>query len=149
MPTSLSVPGSHSAQGSALMEHHFGDSAPFVILLRGPAAALDRQKPRLVRDLRRKGRVATVSPWDRGSSGRLRPSPVPPETRRWAYLTHFDMTLHRIYRYNGHSRSYVSAACSAPAGFDSAVFPFARATYSFANGQALSATVARSCHVAG
>ena len=36
-----------------MLREHFGDSAPFAILLRGPAAALDRQGPALVRALRR------------------------------------------------------------------------------------------------
>lgn len=65
----------------------------------------------------------------------------------WAYLTHFEMTLHRRYRYRGKARSYASAACSAPAGFPGAVFPFAKARYGFANGQSLTTTVARSCRV--
>ena len=41
-PTSLQVPGTPSAEGSELLEDHFGPSAPFAILLRGPAASLDR-----------------------------------------------------------------------------------------------------------
>ena len=41
-------PGTESAQGAELLRRHFGDSAPFAVLLRGPAAALDRQGPRLV-----------------------------------------------------------------------------------------------------
>ena len=39
--------------------------------------------------------------------------------------------------YRGQRHSYISAACLAPAGFDTALFPFARATYDFANGQKL------------
>ncbi len=74
-PTSLGVPGTASARGEALLHEHFGDSAPFVVLLRGPAAALDRQGPELVRALRRRPGATTLSPWDRGSLERLRPSP--------------------------------------------------------------------------
>jgi putative drug exporter of the RND superfamily len=74
-PTSLSVPGTASARGESLLESHFGDSSPFVILLRGPAPALDRQGPALIRSLRRDHRVTTLSPWDKGSLDRLRPSP--------------------------------------------------------------------------
>ena len=51
-PTSLRVPGTESARAEGLLREHFGDSAPFAILLRGPAAALDRQGPELVRALR-------------------------------------------------------------------------------------------------
>ena len=74
-PTSVDVPGTESARGAELLERAFGDSAPFVVLLRGPAPALDRQGPRLIRDLRRDPRVTTLSPWDRGTIDRLRPSP--------------------------------------------------------------------------
>ena len=74
-PTSLGVPGTASARAEALLRERFGDSAPFAILLRGPAAALDRQGPGLVRALRESPGVTTLSPWDRGDLARLRPSP--------------------------------------------------------------------------
>jgi putative drug exporter of the RND superfamily len=75
-PTSLEIPGSSSARATALLRRHFGDSAPFVILLRGPGAQLDRQGPRLIRALRRSSpAVTTLSPWDRGAVQRLRPGP--------------------------------------------------------------------------
>jgi RND superfamily putative drug exporter len=74
-PTSLIVPGTASAHGQELAEEHFGTSSPFAVLLRGPAAAIDRQGPALVRALRRDPTVAVVSPWDRGSVGFLRPGP--------------------------------------------------------------------------
>ena len=74
-PTSLGVPGTDSARGEALLRDHFGDSAPFAILLRGPAAAIDRQGPELVRALRREPGTTTLSPWDQGNLERLRPSP--------------------------------------------------------------------------
>jgi RND superfamily putative drug exporter len=73
-PTSLDVPGTESAQGEELLREHFGDSAPFAILLRGPGPALDRQGPAVVRALRRDPAVTTLSPWDRGQLDRLRPS---------------------------------------------------------------------------
>ena len=46
-----------------------------MILLRGPAAALDRQGPELIRALRRDPKVTTLSPWDRGNVSQLRPDP--------------------------------------------------------------------------
>lgn len=81
-----------------------------------------------------------------GLFGTVMSTTLPRSAQDWAYLTHFEMTLHRTYEYRGRQRSYVSAACSAPAGFDTALFPFARATYGFAEGQSLTTTVARSCH---
>jgi putative drug exporter of the RND superfamily len=74
-PTSLSVPGTDSGQASDLVKRYFGDTAPFAILLQGPAAELDRQGPALIRKLRTDPAVSTVSPWDKGSVGNLRPSP--------------------------------------------------------------------------
>jgi putative drug exporter of the RND superfamily len=74
-PTSLEIPGTSSSKANRLLRENFGDSAPFVILLRGPAAALDRQGPDLVRALRRDPTATTLSPWDRGAVQRLRPGP--------------------------------------------------------------------------
>lgn len=74
-PTTLEVPGTESLRGTELLREHFGDSAPFAILLEGPARAIDRQGPRLIRDLRRDPRVTTLSPWDTGAVQRLRPTP--------------------------------------------------------------------------
>ena len=72
---------------------------------------------------------------------------LPASAQGWAYLSHFDMTLDRQWRYRGKARSYVSAACSAPAGFPGATFPLAKASYGFAGGQTLRTTVVRSCRV--
>jgi RND superfamily putative drug exporter len=74
-PTSLEIPGTSSARANRMLREHFGESAPFVILLRGPARALDRQGPQLIRALRRNPAVTTLSPWDVGAVQRLRPSP--------------------------------------------------------------------------
>ena len=74
-PSNLEVPGTESFRGTELLREHFGDSAPFAILLRGPAAAVDRQGPRLIRALREDPRVTTLSPWDSGAVERLRPTP--------------------------------------------------------------------------
>jgi putative drug exporter of the RND superfamily len=74
-PLSLKVPGTAVEKGEALAEAHFGDSAPFAVLLRGPAQAIDRQGPELVRALRRESGATVISPWDRGSVAGLRPGP--------------------------------------------------------------------------
>jgi putative drug exporter of the RND superfamily len=74
-PTSLSVPGTDSGRASELVHRYFGDTAPFAILLQGPPAELDRQGPALIRKLRTNSAVSTVSPWDKGSVGNLRPGP--------------------------------------------------------------------------
>lgn len=85
----------------------------------------------------------------KGTFGTVLSTTLPVEAQSWAYLTHFDMTLHRLYSYRGIPRSFVSAACAAPVGFRSAVFPFARATYGFASGQRLRVSETGICRVAG
>jgi len=74
-PLSLSVPGTSASNGETLAESHFGDSSPFVVLLRGPARALERQGPGLVSSLRKQDDVSVISPWDRGTLRALRPGP--------------------------------------------------------------------------
>ncbi|HWM64527.1 MAG TPA: MMPL family transporter [Solirubrobacterales bacterium] len=74
-PTSLSIPGTESSRANDLLHRHFGDTAPFAILLQGPPAQLDEQGPELIRALRTDPAVSTLSPWDRGSVARLRPGP--------------------------------------------------------------------------
>jgi putative drug exporter of the RND superfamily len=74
-PTTLDVPGSSSAEANAMLEEHFGPSAPFAILLRGPAAAIEEQGPKLVEALSEEPGVSTLSPWTKGSVEGLRPSP--------------------------------------------------------------------------
>jgi len=74
-PSSLNIPDTEASRANAMLEAHFGPSAPFPILLQGPPAALDRQGPRLVGALRAEPGVTVLSPWDRGDVGRLRPGP--------------------------------------------------------------------------
>ncbi len=75
-PTTLDIPGTETSKANELLHQHFGDSAPFAILLRGPADAIDEQGPKLVEALRASGpEVSTLSPWDRGSVQGLRPAP--------------------------------------------------------------------------
>jgi putative drug exporter of the RND superfamily len=64
-PNSLSVPGTESWRAEEMLRDHFGESAPFAILLRGPRSAIDRQGASLARTLRRDPQVTVLSPWDR------------------------------------------------------------------------------------
>ena len=75
-PSTIDVPGTESFRSNELLRRHFGDTAPFAILLQGPPKALDRQGPRLIRALREDPRVTTLSPWDTGAVKRLRPVPT-------------------------------------------------------------------------
>ncbi len=88
-PSTLDIPGTEVSVANDLLRQHFGDSAPFPILLQGPPAAIDRQGPALVRALRRSDpHVTTLSPWDRGNVIRLRPDP-----RRALILTDFHVDV--------------------------------------------------------
>ena len=74
-PTSLDVGGTQSSEANHQLERYFGSSAPFVVLLQGPASQIERQGPGLVRAMRRDPKVTTISPWDKGSVAHLRPAP--------------------------------------------------------------------------
>lgn len=74
-PLSLSVSGTAAAEAEALSESHFGESSPSVVVLQGPAGAVDRQGVGLVRALRNEPGATVISPWDRGSLSALRPGP--------------------------------------------------------------------------
>jgi len=66
----------------------------------------------------------------------------------WGYVTGFDLTLHRRYRYRGREMSVVRASCPAPAGFDKVPFRAARGTFELADGQILTRTLSGSCRAA-
>jgi len=83
----------------------------------------------------------------KGIYGTVMTTTLPRRAWGWAYLTAFEMTLHRTYEAHGKSRSLLSAACAAPEGFPGAVFPFAKATYGFDTGQTLTTTALRTCKV--
>lgn len=74
---------------------------------------------------------------------------LPTSLIRWGYLKRISLRLHRNFTYRGQRRSYLSAACAAPAGFPGATFPFAHAAMTFADGRTLSSTLTRSCKVRG
>jgi len=75
-PSTLLVPGTPSARAQAMLERQFGNTVTVTVLLRGPAAAIDRQGPRLAAALRGEGRVRVISPWDPGAApASLRPRP--------------------------------------------------------------------------
>jgi putative drug exporter of the RND superfamily len=92
-PSNLDISGTDAQRASNLLSENFGESAPFVILLRGRPAAIDRQGPELIRALRRDPQVTTLSPWDRGQVERLRPSP-----RRALVIADFHVGIHEAVR---------------------------------------------------
>jgi hypothetical protein len=82
-----------------------------------------------------------------GTYGTLITTRLPAEARKWAYVTHFDMRLHRLHTYGGRTHSFVSAGCAAPTGFPGALFPFARADFGFDTENHVKTSLVRDCIV--
>ncbi len=82
-----------------------------------------------------------------GTFGTVIRTVLPKSAQKWAYVTHFDMRLHRTYAYEGERRSFISASCAAPAGFRAALFPFARGKFTFAGGLDVAIPLNRECKV--
>jgi hypothetical protein len=62
-------------------------------------------------------------------------------------VTEIGLNIGRRYTYAGKKRSYVSAACSAPAGLNLAIFPFARGRFRFEGHKPIRTTLLRNCTV--
>lgn len=83
----------------------------------------------------------------KGTFGTVLTASLPQVTGNSSYITGLSLNLGRSFSSHGVKRSYLSAGCPAPKGFQGAVFPLAKTTFSFAGGQALSSTLTRSCRV--
>jgi RND superfamily putative drug exporter len=93
-PSSLDVPGTDANHANKILRQYFGDSAPFAILLQGPAKQIEEQGPPLVHRLRKDPNVTTVSPWDKGKVGNLRPAP-----NKALILADFHVSVNDAVRY--------------------------------------------------
>jgi RND superfamily putative drug exporter len=88
-PTSLDIGGTPSFEANNQLKKHFGDTALFAVLLQGPKQEIDRQGPEVVRALHALNpRITTLSPWDSGQVGQLRPGP-----QRALILTDFHVPI--------------------------------------------------------
>ncbi len=83
----------------------------------------------------------------KGTYGTLLEASLPQVTGEWGYVTGISLDLDRTYSSGGKQRSYLSAGCPAPKGFNKAAFPLAKTTFSFDGGLSLSSTLNRSCKV--
>jgi hypothetical protein len=72
---------------------------------------------------------------------------LPQALGSWGFVDRIKLTLRRRYRYLGRELSYFNAACPALAGTQTASFPLATASFSFAGGEHISATVKKACRV--
>ncbi|MFP5389797.1 MAG: hypothetical protein ACLGG5_10935 [Thermoleophilia bacterium] len=93
--------------------------------------------------------TSTVLPFvlrkSRGTYGTTLEASLPQATGSWGYVTGLRMSLRRHFTYRGHSRSFLSAGCPAPAGFPSAAFPLAKTRFAFAGSLTLGAVLTRTC----
>jgi hypothetical protein len=91
----------------------------------------------------------TFSRHGQGAFGPIISVEMPKIGNEWGYVSGFDITLKRHYRYRGRSMSVISASCPAPAGIHKAPFKAARGIYELADGSTLTRTLSGSCEVAG
>jgi hypothetical protein len=82
-----------------------------------------------------------------GQFGTVLTTNVPPLAGGFGSITQMQLKIGRRYSYQGTQRSFLSAACAAPAGFPGAVFPFARGTFTFTGGRTLHTVLTRNCKV--
>jgi DNA-binding beta-propeller fold protein YncE len=85
----------------------------------------------------------------RGTYGTTLEASLPQATGNWGYVTGLRMNLRRRFTYRGHSRSFLSAGCPAPAGFPSAAFPLAKTSFAFAGSLTLDAVLTSTCKARG
>jgi hypothetical protein len=93
--------------------------------------------------------VFAIKKLAKGTYGTELSAHLPPSLASWGNLTGIEMTLSRRYSYRGKSHSYLSAGCPAPKGFPGTPFSLARASFGFAGGRVLRATMTRSCRARG
>jgi hypothetical protein len=82
-----------------------------------------------------------------GQFGTVLSTKVPTLAGGFGSITELQLRIGRDYTYGGKPRSYLSAACAAPAGFPGALFSFARGTFIFSGGHTLHTVLTRNCKV--
>jgi hypothetical protein len=88
-----------------------------------------------------------ISPESKGEFGTLLRTRVPKLAGGLGSITQINLRIGRRYSSGGRSRSYVSAACSAPPGTNIAPFNFARARFRFAGHPEVRSTLTDFCQV--
>jgi hypothetical protein len=82
-----------------------------------------------------------------GRFGTVLTTTVPKLAGGSASIVAMKLKIGRQFHAGGERRSYLSAACDAPAGFPGAVFPFARSGFTFSDGRTMHTVLSRSCQV--
>ncbi|MGN6255903.1 MAG: hypothetical protein ACTHO8_13120 [Solirubrobacterales bacterium] len=82
-----------------------------------------------------------------GTFGTILTADLPARLNKYGYLKEISLDLRRHFVYRGRRRSYLTAACAAPAGLNIAAFPFVRVSMTFSDARKLSSTLTRTCRV--
>jgi hypothetical protein len=93
--------------------------------------------------------VMKVSHPAQGQFGTVLSTTVPKLAGGAGYLTGIGLRINRRYRFDGRTRSFLSASCPAQAGFSVSVFTLARGSFEFADGQHARVDLTRTCRVSG
>lgn len=89
----------------------------------------------------------TITRKAKGRFGTILSGDIPKLASGLGSVSQIDLEIDRSYTYKGQRRSYLSASCSAPAGFPGASFSLARGSFQFADGRTIDATLSRACTV--
>jgi hypothetical protein len=90
--------------------------------------------------------VFTIKKTQNGPYGTELSASLPQALGDWGFVNRIKMNIGRDYTFEGKSRGYLEAACPAPKGVRTAVFPLALANFAFEETQ-LSSIVTKSCGV--
>jgi hypothetical protein len=93
--------------------------------------------------------VFSLSKQKSGTYGTTLSAKLPKAMKAWGRLTGLEMTLSRTYRVKGKKRSFISAGCPAPKGFNQVAFPLARTSFEFAGGARLGSVLSSRCVARG
>ncbi|HET7510665.1 MAG TPA: hypothetical protein VFJ65_10500 [Solirubrobacterales bacterium] len=83
----------------------------------------------------------------RGPYGTELSASLPQALGSWGFVDRIKMTLGKIYRADGRLHTYLRASCPAPKHTNTTAFSLALASFYFAGGQQLQASVPKSCAV--
>ncbi len=87
----------------------------------------------------------TIARRGQGNFGPVVAVQMPKIGNDWGYVTGFDLTLKRTWRYRGQEMSVISASCPAPPDLDVVPFKAARGVFEFADERRLTRVVSSSC----
>lgn len=89
----------------------------------------------------------TIVHRDQGRFGTILRARIPKLGGGLGSVTEIDLDVGRRYLFGGKRRSYLSAACAAPAGWPGAAFTFARGSFRFEGHRKIESEVIRDCQV--